>query len=400
MKIKWKMSLIAVALFVVLLGIQPVSAAKKPYIKVSSGTKVYVLKGKTAKIKAKTVKKKKKITYKSSNKKIVSVTSKGIIKGKKYGSAAIYVKAKGLKTKKIKVYIKNPVTGLKVTSPTVVTFSGIGKTSQIKASAVPDKKILKKTLYYKSANTKVASVTKSGKITAKGSGNTTITVSTSGKAGKVYKKNIQVYVNIPVSSISARNMELKEWESKEIGALVSPSNATTKTLNYQSSDNKIVSVSSEGVVTGINKGTAKITIKAMDNKLKPKTKVITVKVSSGSYQWPEGIAKSYTKGKTQFTVNPEKIKKTEVLFRSNSGRIYSYTIKDVRGDFAKLKKAGVGTEEEKNGIKVSKIGLDKFKFILTETKETYEILVDYDKYSLFVNGDFTDGQKLKFNSIN
>lgn len=397
---KWKMRPIAVVLFVVLLGIQPVSAARKPYIKVSSGTKVYVLRGKTAKIKAETINKKKKITYKSSNRKVATVTSKGTIKGKRYGIATIYVKAKGIKTKKIKVYIKKPVTGLKVTSATVVTFSGVGKTSQIKAAVTPNKKILTKILHYKSANTMVASVTKSGKITAKGSGNTTVMVSTSGKAGKVYKKSIQVYVNIPVNSISAKNIKLKEWESKEIRASVSPSNATTKTLSYQSSNNKIVSVSSEGVVTGINAGTAKITIKAMDNKLKPKTKVMTVQVSSGCYHWPEGITKVYANGKTQFTINPEKITKTEVLFRSNSGKIYSYTIKDVKRDFGKLKKAGKGTEEEKNGIKVSKISNDTFEFMLSETKETYKILVDYDKYKLFVDEDFTDGQKLKFNSIN
>ena len=61
-------------------------------------------KGKTATIKA-TATPSAKITYKSSNKKIVTVNAKGVVKGKKKGKATIYVKANG-KTVQVKVQVK------------------------------------------------------------------------------------------------------------------------------------------------------------------------------------------------------------------------------------------------------------------------------------------------------
>lgn len=78
-------------------------AAKKAYIKISTGSKATVFVGKTLKLNAKTVGKKKKITYKTSKKSVAIVNKKGVIKGKKYGTAKITMKASGVKTKKITV---------------------------------------------------------------------------------------------------------------------------------------------------------------------------------------------------------------------------------------------------------------------------------------------------------
>jgi uncharacterized protein YjdB len=65
---------------------------------------VSIKKGKTYAIKA-TVTPKATVTYKSSNKKIVTVSKKGVIKGKKKGKATITVKANGI-VKKLKVTVK------------------------------------------------------------------------------------------------------------------------------------------------------------------------------------------------------------------------------------------------------------------------------------------------------
>ena len=69
-----------------------------------SKTSISLKKGKTAAIKA-TATPTAKITYSSSNKKIVTVNAKGVVKGKKKGKAIIYVKANG-KTVQIKVQVK------------------------------------------------------------------------------------------------------------------------------------------------------------------------------------------------------------------------------------------------------------------------------------------------------
>ena len=75
-------------------------------------TKVTIKKGKTFKIKAKAVKELAKlkvhrnICYESSNKKVATVSTKGVIKGKKKGTCTIYVYAQNGKCKTIKVTVK------------------------------------------------------------------------------------------------------------------------------------------------------------------------------------------------------------------------------------------------------------------------------------------------------
>lgn len=69
-----------------------------------SKTTISLKKGKTATIKA-TAMPAAKITYKSSNKKIVTVNTKGVVKGRKKGVALVSVKANG-KTIQVKVKVK------------------------------------------------------------------------------------------------------------------------------------------------------------------------------------------------------------------------------------------------------------------------------------------------------
>ena len=100
-------------------------AAKKAYIKTSTGSKATVFVGKTLKLNAKTVGKKKKITYKTSKKSVATVNKKGVIKGKKYGTAKITMKASGVKTKKITVYVRKAATGIKLSSAQTINFYNI-----------------------------------------------------------------------------------------------------------------------------------------------------------------------------------------------------------------------------------------------------------------------------------
>ena len=75
-------------------------------------TKVTIKKGKTFRIKASNIKPKKRIrkqrdiSYESSNKKVATVTEKGVIKGKKKGTCKIYVYAQNGFYKTITVKVK------------------------------------------------------------------------------------------------------------------------------------------------------------------------------------------------------------------------------------------------------------------------------------------------------
>lgn len=115
---------------------------------------------------------KEKITYSSSNKKVATVSSKGVIKAQKAGTAKITVKSG---SKKVVVTVK--VIGVKTTKlsavPEIKTIKK-GKTFKIKAVAAPkntDDKIT-----YKSSNKKIATVTSKGVVKGLRKGTVTITV--------------------------------------------------------------------------------------------------------------------------------------------------------------------------------------------------------------------------------
>ena len=105
---------------------------------------------------------------------------------------------------------------------------------------------------YTSSNTKVATVNKStGKVTAKAAGKAVITA----KCGDVTAK-YTVNVKNPTLKLSKTSASVKVGKTTKITAKATPSGKVT----YKSSNKKVATVSSKGVVKGIKKGTAKITV--------------------------------------------------------------------------------------------------------------------------------------------
>lgn len=83
----------------------PVESMKTIQVKLNSKKNVNVKKGQKLKVKAKGVPKKKKVTFRSSNKKVATVNAKGIIKAKKAGKTTIIVRC-GKKESKITIKVK------------------------------------------------------------------------------------------------------------------------------------------------------------------------------------------------------------------------------------------------------------------------------------------------------
>ena len=105
---------------------------------------------------------------------------------------------------------------------------------------------------YTSSNTKVATVNKStGKVIAKAAGKAVITA----KCGDVTAK-YTVNVKNPTLKLSKTSASVKVGKTTKITAKATPSGKVT----YKSSNKKVATVSSKGVVKGIKKGTAKITV--------------------------------------------------------------------------------------------------------------------------------------------
>lgn len=124
-----------------------------------------------------------------------------------------------------------------------------GKTTTLKAT-VTGAEAAKVT--FTSNNTKVATVNKTtGKVTAKAKGTATITA----KYGDV-KVTCKVTVKNPTLTLSKTSASGKVGKTTKITAKATPSGKVT----YKSSNKKVATVSSNGTVKGIKKGTAKITV--------------------------------------------------------------------------------------------------------------------------------------------
>lgn len=198
----------------------PADAAKKAKVsKVTvasslSGSKktVVIAKGKNVKLSTVvSVKPNKKankgVTYKSANTKIATVDSKGKVKGVSVGSTKITVTSK--KDTKKKATITAKVVSKAVSKVTLNKKSGAmftGDTLTLKAT-VKAKKGAVKTVGWKSSNTKVATVSSKGKVTAVGAGTATITAQAIDGSGKKATYKVTVQNPVYMTGISVLNAQ-------------------------------------------------------------------------------------------------------------------------------------------------------------------------------------------------
>ena len=172
------------------------AASKKPTKMTLNVSKKTIDVGRTYQIKVKSVspsKASKSVTYKSSNTKIATISSKGIIKGKKEGTAKITVQSK--KNKKLKKTVVITVKRLKPYSLTLNKTKlnmNVNDTYKLKATVKASSPVT-----WNSSNKTVATVDKNGIITAKKDGTVTITVKTTKKGynGKVLSKSCKIVVS-------------------------------------------------------------------------------------------------------------------------------------------------------------------------------------------------------------
>ena len=165
----------------------------------------------------------KKVTYKTSNKKIATVNAKGKITAKKKGTAKIYVISKADKKKKctVTVTVGTPVTKVKL-NKTKSTMT-IGKKQTLKATVTP-KKASSKAVVWKSSNKKVATVTSKGVVKAKKAGTVTITATAKDGSGK--KASCKVTVKkasaakpdnpVPVTPLGIKSVKIVQGDMMEV----------------------------------------------------------------------------------------------------------------------------------------------------------------------------------------
>lgn len=151
-----------------------------------------------------------------------------------------------------------------------------GKTFTLKTKVTVTGKASKK-VTYKTSNKKVATVTAKGKITAKKKGRAKIYVIS--KADKKKKCTITVTVGTPVTKVKLNKKTSKMTVGKKqtLKATVTPKNASNKAVVWKTSDKKIATITSKGVVKAKKAGTVTITAIAKDGSGTKASCKITVK---------------------------------------------------------------------------------------------------------------------------
>ena len=195
----------------------------------------------------------KKVQWKSSNPKLAAI-SNGKVTAKSWGNVQIYAVYGGKKIS-CKVYTYNQIiytdfTGYKTTP--IKTKKG--RTVQLK----PEKH--GSTVFYKSSNTKIATVSSSGVVTPKTTGTVKITCISFGK--NRYIASAKVVVGAELKSISTSSeIVMNKGEQKTLKVTVHPANAYVRTITYATS-NSAVTVSKTGKITAKAPGLVKITVTA------------------------------------------------------------------------------------------------------------------------------------------
>lgn len=212
---------LCVALSMAMASVTANAATKKPkkiYLKATSTTVDIKGKVKVSVYKTKPSKASKSVKWKSSNKKVATVSKSGYVTGKKKGTVKITATSK--KRKKVKKTIKIKVTNLKAKSVKMSKTSAIlfpNDKTKLKATVKGSAGFYNQGVTWKSSNTSVATVDKKGNVIAKKAGKATITATEKGGSKKatcavtvsgikVDKANKSVSVTATVNNADAQSM--------------------------------------------------------------------------------------------------------------------------------------------------------------------------------------------------
>jgi uncharacterized protein YjdB len=195
------------------------------------------------------------ITWKSSKKSVATVSKDGKVVGVKPGTTEITASTDGGEAV-CKVTVKTPTIKLNKTTATVYRLQKVRLEATVSSHTKPT---------FKSNKSSVATVTSLGIVTAVGHGTATITVKADG-----VEKTCTITVKQPTVKLNHTQLSMKTGDKATLQATVSSGNKPV----FTSSKPEVVSVTSTGELTAIQKGSAVIT--AAEDGVKAKC---TVKVT-------------------------------------------------------------------------------------------------------------------------
>ena len=209
----------------------------------------------------------KNVVWTSSDENVVSIAADGTITAVSAGTATITVKTEdgGFTATCAVTVIKKTVavTGISLdkTEAVLVEADTLKLTATIAPADADNKNVA-----WTSSDEKVATVTPDGVITAVSAGTVTITVKTE-DGGFTATCTVTVSKKeIPVTGFSLDKTEaaLSQGDTLKLTATITPADADNKNVIWTSSDEKVATVTTDGVITAVSAGTALVTVKTED----------------------------------------------------------------------------------------------------------------------------------------
>lgn len=196
------------------------------------------------------------ITWSTSDSSVATVSSDGTVTAVKNGTATVTAKCGDLSAQ-TKVTVINPLKTITITGTTHSIKKG--QTTQLGLTYDPADTTDSVAATWTSSNTSVATVSKTGLVTALKDGSTTI---------KATVGNVSSTYDIAVKEVKLTGIKMEEkalihkGDTKALTVEYTPADTTDdKTVAWSSSDSTVASVDNNGIVTAVKPGSAVITAK-------------------------------------------------------------------------------------------------------------------------------------------
>ncbi len=200
------------------------------------------------------------ITWESLDESVATVDADGIITALQVGTTTITATTEdgGYTAEcEVTVFIIS-VESIEISDATLELEKGA--TKQLTVTVLPAD-ATNKTIIWESSDESIATVDENGNVTAISAGNVTITA-TIEDGGYTAECAITVFISVESIEISDATLEIGKGTTLQLIATVLPANATNKNLSWSSSDESIVTVDADGLITAIEVGSATIIVQS------------------------------------------------------------------------------------------------------------------------------------------
>lgn len=261
----------------------------------------------------------------SPNRTPIKIDSKGL-----FSTATIYVPKGCVEAYKSQLPWSNatileekvPVTGIRFEKENIL-FSEIGETALLRATVLPEDAD-NKNVRWKSSNEKVATV-ENGIVTCKGYGTAEISATTEdGGFTAVCKVTAERKEILPTSiTLDKADVTMNVGETTKLKADVWPTDTDNKSVIWNSDNEDIAKMSSDGVVTAVKAGKTKVYATTQANNLKAECEITVLQPVTGIEMDKASISFTYIGETVQLTAKllPEDASNQNVTWETSDTKV-------------------------------------------------------------------------------